>query len=65
MRLANPDIRKLMREKRVPAYAVATVLGVHENTVFRKLRFELSEADRKMFVQTINDIAEQDKNTSR
>lgn len=64
MKMANSDIRKLMRQQKVPVYAVAAVLGVHENTVFRKLRFELSEADRKMFVQIINDVAEQDKNTS-
>lgn len=65
MQLANSDIRKLMRHKKVPVYAVAAVLGVHENTVFRKLRFELSEADRKMFIQIVDDISEQDKNTSR
>lgn len=65
MKLANPDVRKLMRQQKVPAYAIAAVLGVHENTVFRRLRFELSEADKKMFFKIISDIAEQDKNTSR
>lgn len=64
MTLANLDIRKLMRQKKVPTYAVAAALGVHENTVFRKLRYELSEVDRKKFIQLIDDIAGQDKNTS-
>lgn len=64
MKLANSDIRKLMKQQKVPAYAIAAVLGVHENTVFRKLRFELSTKDKKMFAQIINDVAEQDKNTS-
>ncbi|MEZ3453130.1 MAG: hypothetical protein K1W17_02050 [Oscillospiraceae bacterium] len=64
MKIANSDIRKLMKQQKVPAYAIAAVLGVHENTVFRRLRFELSETDRKKFVQIINDVAEQDKNTS-
>ncbi len=57
MKLANSEIRALMREKRIPVYAVAAVLGVHENTVFRKLRVELPEKDKTEFKRIINELS--------
>lgn len=58
MKKANIEIREMLKEKRVPVYAVAAKMGVHENTVFRKLRFELSEADKKTIRNIIDDISE-------
>lgn len=59
MKLANSEIRTLMKEKRIPVYAVAAVMGVHENTVFRKLRFELPECDKETFRRIINELSVQ------
>lgn len=56
MKKANIEIREMLKEKHVPVYAVAAKMGVHENTIFRRLRFELSEADKKSFCNIINDI---------
>lgn len=56
---ANTDIRELMRKKKVPAYAVGAAMGVHENTVFRRLRFELPEQDKQTFRRIIIELSEQ------
>ncbi|MBR3422814.1 MAG: hypothetical protein IKG98_12265 [Ruminococcus sp.] len=58
MSKANADIRSLMKEKQIPVYAVAHVMGVHENTVFRRLRFELTKAEKAEFTRVINALAE-------
>ena len=64
MKLANQDIRNLMREKKVPVYAVGAAMGVHENTVFRRLRFELPETDKQTFRRIINELSEQNEATN-
>lgn len=56
---ANADIRALMREKKVPVYAVGAVMGLHENTVFRRLRIELPEQDKQEFIRIIDELAAQ------
>lgn len=61
MTKANSDIRAMMKEKNVPAYAVGAVMGVHENTVFRRLRFELPEQDKQTFRRIINELSEQNE----
>lgn len=65
MTKANTDIRAIMREKKVPVYAIGATLGVHENTIFRRLRFELSDQDKQKFIQIIDSIAEQDENAKK
>lgn len=57
MRKANVEIRAMMHEKRVPAWAIADVLGVHENTVLRHLRTELSSVERERVFRAIEKIA--------
>ena len=61
MKLANQDIRELMREKKVPVYAVGAAMGVHENTVFRRLRFELPETEKQTFRRIINELSTQNE----
>ena len=53
---ANSEIRNLMKEKKIPVYAVAAVMGVHENTIFRRLRFELSPEEKAEFTRIIDEI---------
>ena len=64
MKLANQDIRELMKEKKVPVYAVGAAMGVHENTVFRRLRFELPEQDKQTFRRIINELSTQNETTN-
>lgn len=56
---ANAEIRAMFKEKQIPVYAVAAVLGVHENTIFRRLRFELSDDEKTDFRQLIDELAKQ------
>ena len=51
MKKANIDAREAMKEKHIPTWGVALVLGVHENTVLCRIRTELSPKEiRKHFV---------------
>lgn len=52
--MGNQDIREMMKEKHVTAYALAAVMGVSENTLFRKLRYELSDEEKEEYINAIN-----------
>ena len=62
MTKANADIRAELKAKNVPVYAVADVMGVHENTVFRRLRHELPEQEKQKFIRIIDEISVQNAN---
>lgn len=53
----NNEIRDLLNEKHIPVYKVAAVMGVHENTVFRRLRYELTDDEKTVFIRIINELA--------
>lgn len=59
MRKANIEIREMMHEKRVPVWAVAEVVGVHENTMLRRLRTELPSNEREHILRIVERIAEE------
>ncbi len=59
---ANADIRAELKGKKIPVYAVADVLGVHENTVFRRLRHELPEQEKQKLIKIINGLSVQNAN---
>lgn len=61
MTKSNADIRSLLKERKVPVYAIADAMGVHENTVFRRLRYELPERDKQTFKRIINDLSAQNE----
>lgn len=65
MTKANADIRSMMKEKKVPVYAIGAVMGVHENTIFRRLRFELPEQDKQKFIRIINELSDQSENAKK
>lgn len=64
MTKANTDIRLLMRKKKVPVYAVGAAMGVHENTVFRRLRIELSDQDKQEFIRIIDELSAQNESAN-
>lgn len=55
---ANTDIRTALKTAKIPIWACAAVIGVHENTLLRKLRFELSEQEKKPIFEAIERIKE-------
>ena len=62
MTKANTDIREAMRTKKVPVYAVADVMGVHENTLFRRLRYELPEPEKQKVFGIIDELSRRNTN---
>ena len=59
---ANAEIRAMLKEKQIPVYAVAAVMGIHENTVFRRLRFEMPADEKAEFIRIINELAARNNN---
>lgn len=54
--MANTEIREMLKTEHIPYWRIADVLGVHENTVIRRLRKELSPDDRKRFLAAIEQV---------
>ena len=61
MTKANTDIRTALKLAKVPIWACAAEMGVHENTLLRKLRFELSENEKKQILSIVDKICAQNK----
>lgn len=56
---ANIDAREAMKEKHIPTWGVALVLGVHENTVLRRIRTELSSENKQNYIRIIDELAKE------
>jgi hypothetical protein len=54
---ANLEIREAMQNNKIPAWAIGTEIGVHENTIFRRLRTEMSEQDKQKYLSIIDKLA--------
>lgn len=61
---ANTDVRAALKSAKVPIWACAAEMGIHENTLLRKLRFELSEDEKKLILSIADKIRAQ-KNTAQ
>ena len=57
----NAEIKAEMKAAKIPYWKIADVLGVHENTIMRKLRHELTDSDRTRFESAIALIKAQEK----
>lgn len=53
----NEKIRTLCRVNHVAAYEIGDELGVSENTIYRRLRHELTPDDQKLFLDAIEKIS--------
>lgn len=53
---ANEGIRKELRAEGIYLWEIAHALGVSEGTMTRKMRFELSEQDKRAFKDAIRTI---------
>lgn len=62
--MCNLDIRRKAKEKNIFLWQIAAALGFSEPTMTRKMRRELSEDEKKKFLEAIDKIAA-NKNTSR
>ena len=55
--MENMDIRIEAKKASVKHWQIANALGLREETLSRKLRFPLSEADRADIMETIKRLA--------
>ena len=54
--MANTEIRRAAKAAGVPLWAIAQRLGVSEATITRRLRVELSAADRTRILSEIKEL---------
>ncbi len=52
----NIEIKAELKASKIPYWKIADKLGVHENTIIRRMRKELSEEDYKRFCAAIAEI---------
>ncbi len=52
----NTEIRAELKAAKIPYWKLADKLNVHENTIVRRMRKELSEEERKAFFAAIAEI---------
>lgn len=57
----NVEIKAELKAAKIPYWKIADVLGVHENTIMRKLRHELTDSDKTRFESAIALIKAQEK----
>ncbi|MBM6599546.1 hypothetical protein JTF24_13855 [Priestia megaterium] len=50
----NKEIRQL--KGNLPIWVIAEKLGIHENTLYRKLRKELHESEKKEIIKIIKSL---------
>jgi hypothetical protein len=54
----NTDIRNLFRVSGFCTWQVAKILGMHENSLYRLLRKELGEQEKKQIFQALEKLEE-------
>lgn len=57
MTKANSEIRTAMYNNKIPAWAIGAEIGVHENTILRRLRFELPEQEKQKYLSIIDKLS--------
>ena len=57
----NVEIKAELKAAKIPYWKIADILGVHENTIMRKLRHELTDSDRMCFESAIALIKAKEK----
>lgn len=53
----NQDIREALKNKNVYTWELAERIGVHETTLYRYLRKDLSSQEKQRYLELITEIA--------
>lgn len=59
MTLANEDIRKAAKQAGVRMWRIADELGIQDSVLSRKLRYELSEEQKRKIFMIIDRLAKE------
>lgn len=62
VKVANESIKSRLKTLKIPYWRIAEVLGVHENTILRHLRTEMTSEELSSFEKAIDEILAQMKN---
>lgn len=62
VKVANESIKSRLKTLKIPYWRIAEVLGVHENTILRHLRTEMTSEELLSFEKAIDEILAQMKN---
>ena len=54
--MANAEIRQMLKSDKIAYWEIGAALGLHENTILRKLRTELTDSDKRAFEKAIAEI---------
>lgn len=60
--MRNAEIKNKLKESKIFQWQVASKLGMSEMTLVRKLRYELSEADKQRIFKAIDELAIEKRN---
>ena len=61
--MTNTEIKAELKAANIPYWKIADKIGVHENTIVRRMRKELSEADKEQITKAIAEIKAEQKKT--
>lgn len=61
--MANFEIKAMIKAEKIPYWKIGEKLGVHENTVLRRLRREFSEKEKQDFINAISEIRSENEKT--
>ena len=53
---ANAEIRQLLKKEKIPYWKIGYLLGTSEQTIYRKMRIELSARDKEKIMRAIERI---------
>jgi hypothetical protein len=53
---ANLEIRTHIKKSKIYSWHLADKLGIHENTLFRRLRKELDDKEKRFLIEVIDQI---------
>ena len=59
---ANTDIREALKKANITIWECAAAMGVHENTLLRRLRLELPNEDKQPIFEAIEKIKADETN---
>jgi len=55
--IRNTEIRKAIKEAHIYSYEVAEALNIHENTLYRMLRKQISEEKKEEIMKIIKKLS--------
>ena len=59
MNKANTEIREALKAAKIPVWRLALAVGVHENTMLRRMRIEMPDTEKVRYLDIIKRITKE------